>query len=549
MGRVILDPMGSLPGSELSDVYKHAWGFWHTLLQLGEGTWPETRYLNSPDGGILLDVMLVPSLIMAPVTLLAGPVLACNLWVFFSIGGIGVATYALSRHLVGSVIGSLCAGLLVQSTPFLLGHALTSGVHERLMIWMFPATLLGLLRIGAGGGWRWPLFLTVGTASTALQCPTYGLFLGVFLFLTTPLTCSRLGKAKGARLPRYRNLIVTYVVLLGVLAGCAMTYNRFVLHPRWLAGIPVQRVKPSIGVTSPRFDVARLDSLFNPLVVQKEEPSVTDDELWLFVYVGVIPTLAMLAGIALAWRRRNLRLVAALALAFAFGILSLGPRVDLGGTIVTSPLYYFISCVVPFYGGAQPVWQQTGILVGVGMIGVAALVGVIPGRRWRWAVALLLFVASIGERVWALPVPVMLNRANARTSAVYAKAVGEGGLVDIPRIRPGTMLSVSEVFIHQTKHKHPIPAGINLGRGQFEQFSLVIDGIAQDWAQAAHCLKVRGYRWLVVDRVILASAGRDKHCLKELDKVAGPRVADDGKKVLFDLNRSSSKGLTSKHCP
>ena len=548
MGRVMLDPIGSLPGSELSDVYKHAWGYWHTLLQISEGTFPETHYLNYPDGGVLLDVMLIPSLIMAPVTLLAGPVLACNLWVFFSIGAIGAATYLLSRYLVGSVVGSLCAGLLVQSTPFLLGHALTSGVHERLMVWIFPATLLGLMRIGAAGGWRWPLFLTAGTAATALQCPTYGLFLGVFLFLSTTLTCTRLGRGRGARLPKYRNLAVMYFLLFAILGGCAMVYNKFVLNPRWLASIPVQRVMPSIGVTSPRFDVASLDSLFNPLAAQREQPSLTDDELWLFVYVGVIPALAMMAGMAVAWRRRNLRLVAALGLAFVFGVLSLGPKVDLGGTVVTNPIFYFISYVVPFYGGAQPVWQQTGVLMGVGMIGVASLVGAIQGRRRRWAVALLLLVASIGERVWALPVPVMLKRADARVSAVYAKTVGVGGLVNIPRIRPDTILSVGEIFVHQTEHKHPIPLGINLGRGQFEQYSPVMDGVTGDWGQAAYCLKMRGYRWLVVDREMMAAVGRAKACLEGLSKAAGPPVADDGEKVLFDLKRANSKGRTSKHC-
>ena len=132
---------------------------------------------------------------------------------------------------------------------------------------------------------------------------------------------------------------------------------------------------------------------------------------------------------------------------------------------------------------------------------------------------------------------------------VYAKTVGAGGLVNIPRIRPDTELSVGEIFVHQTEHKHPIPLAINLGRGQFEQSEAVMYGVSEDWGQAAYCLKMRGYRWLVVDREVLAAVGRAKACLEGLAKAAGPRIADDGKKVLFDLKRANSNGRTSKRCP
>ena len=126
LARVLVHPTELLPGSEVGDVYKHTWAYWHALIQIAEGTWPATRYLGAPEGGTLLDVMLLPALFMAPVTLAAGPVAAANVWVLLSLLAVGGSVYALSRALTGSVAASLCAGLLSQTAPFLLGHALTS---------------------------------------------------------------------------------------------------------------------------------------------------------------------------------------------------------------------------------------------------------------------------------------------------------------------------------------------------------------------------------------------------------------------------------------
>ena len=80
---VLGSPGERLVGTELGDVYKHAWSFWHTPHALG--TWPWTEALNAPGGGRLWDVMLLPSLVMVPVTSLAGPVFASNVWVVVSL--------------------------------------------------------------------------------------------------------------------------------------------------------------------------------------------------------------------------------------------------------------------------------------------------------------------------------------------------------------------------------------------------------------------------------------------------------------------------------
>lgn len=545
LARVLLDPLGTLPGSELSDVYKHSWSYWHTLQQLGEGTWPFTSYLNHPEGGLLVDVMLIPNLLMAPVTAAGGAVLACNLWVLLMLAAVGLATYALARHLTGSVAGSLCAGLLVQTSPYLLGHALTSGVHERLLVWVYPLTVLGLLVVRRHGGLYWPLALAGAATLTTLSCPTYGLFLGVLLMLSIPLLLRWLHQEKA----RIRPLLVTFAAVGLVLGGCAALYHWLVVHPQWLASIPQQRVMPSMGLTSPVVNVASLGSLFNPLAVYQEQPTRTDDELYLLVYVGWVPLLAMVGGAVVAFRKRKRLVLAVLGLALAFLLLSLGPWVDIGPLYAFNPFYHALSYVVPFYGGAQPVWQQAGVFVVLGMVGVACLVGAVPQRKKRWALAGLILTLALVERAVVLPVSPLLSTANARVPAIYDQARGEGGLVEIPRFRPGIKLSVGQMYIAQTRHGHPMPVGININRGFFDDYSPLVSIQAPSWAAVAHCLKRRGYRWVMVHRDRFDDRNLLQACVNELFLAVGTK-ADDGVRMLFDLSQLAPRDVDeSERCP
>ncbi len=546
LARALVDPLGSLPGSPLSDLYKHSWSYWHTLQQIGDGSWPFTTHLKAPAGGLIMDVMTVPNLLLAPVTLTAGPVLACNLWVLLMVTAVGLGTYCLARHLTSSLPGSLCAGLLAQTSPFLLGHALTSGVHERLLVWVFPLMVLGLLLVRERGGLRWPAALTAAALVTALSCPTYGLFLGLLMVLA--LVVWRLWLCDG-REARVRSLALTYAGVALALGACAALYHWLVKHPDWLASIPQQRVAPTIGITSPQFDVARLCALFNPLAVRHEQPTRTDDELYLLVYIGWVPLLAMIGGAVVAARRKRKTLMAVLGLALLFLLLSLGPWVDIGVLQIFNPVYYVLSWAVPFYGGAQPVWQQAGVFVGLGLVGVAALVGAAPLAWQRWGLAAVILAGALTERALALPVPLVVQRADASVPAIYDRTRGTGGLVDIPRFRPGHKLTPGMMFTAQTRHGHPMPVGININRGFFDGYSPLVSMQVRSWREVAHCLRRRGYRWVVVHRKLFSDRQRGQPCLRGFEQAVG-KVADDGSRVLFDLSKLRPGDVEeSERCP
>ena len=157
---VLSHPLSWMPGTPRSDLPKHIWSYWHTLHHLT--TWPETTAIGAPYGGDFLDVMLIPGMIMAPVTAVAGPIASANLGVWASVFAVGLATAQLARRVVGSERSAVVAGLIAQVAPYLAGYGLGSGVHERLAIWVFPVVWLGLLSWRETGRKRALVWMAVG---------------------------------------------------------------------------------------------------------------------------------------------------------------------------------------------------------------------------------------------------------------------------------------------------------------------------------------------------------------------------------------------------
>ena len=150
------------------------------------GTWPWTEALNAPGGGRLWDVMLLPSLIFAPVSAAVGPVFASNLWVVVSLLAIGACTRALAMEIGGDARTATVAGFLAQGAPYLYGYPLYSGVHERLGIWLFPFLILCGLKLRGGAGRPWALFGVVAYVFVASGCGVYGIWAVLLLGVAAP---------------------------------------------------------------------------------------------------------------------------------------------------------------------------------------------------------------------------------------------------------------------------------------------------------------------------------------------------------------------------
>lgn len=545
--RVFPAPASTLPGSPAGDVFKHAWPYWHTLALANLGGWPTTPFLAAPDGGTLLDVMLLPSILLAPITLLGGPVLACNTWLWLSLLAVGLSVYALCHLTTGHRLGSATAGLIAQTTPYLLGHGITSGVHERLSVWVFALLALAVLR--ARDERLGPLRLSAAVAVLSLatfHCHTFGVHNVALSLLLLPVVLWPF--APSTLWPRARRLAPLYLGLAASFALVFLLARWFVGQPDFLAGVPQERTSISLGVTASYLEVATPGALFHPGVVLAQAPKLFDDELHNLCYAGWIPLLAMLAGAVLAWRRGQWRVPALVGVALVFLLMSLGPVVVVAGWQIENPFYLTLANLLPMWGGLPAVWELVALFAVLGSAGIAALVSTPRSRRGRLALSASLLLATLGERALVLPVPVLAAPIDARVSSVYDHAQGEGALVDLPRVWRDANLTRGTMFLAQTRHEHPIPAGINLGVSRWDTYDPLLDGTTQSWAPVVACLRSQGFRWLVVHRDWFASPQLAARTLEGLGDLGRP-IASEEEETLFDLTVLAPAATPDPRCP
>ena len=471
-------------------------------------------------------------------------------WESLNLVAVGGIVYLLCRHLGASRVGSVCAGLAVQTSPFLLGHALASGVHERFTAWLFPLIVLSLLKTRLDGGWRWPLAAVGGLLLAACSCPTYSVFIAVLLLLLLPLV-ARVPRTRGrSAWPQLRQLIIAYAGMGLALVSAFLLHHWFVMQPDFLAGIPTTRVAPTIGVASPEFNVTTPAALLNPFKVREQAPTQLDDELHNLVYVGWVPFLAMLVGLGVAIRRRSRWAIVVLTLGFLFGFLSMGPVILVGAKQIPNPFFYALAYLVPLYGGIPPVWQQAGIMVMLGSVGLALTISALPGRKVQIAAAALLLAGVLAERVWALPVPVVAATSDARVPKIYDKIDGDGPVAEIPRLLPGVTVARCTMYLAQIRHGQPTTVAINLGLTRWDDYPALTRGLSQNWNETVYCLKTGKLRWVVVHKKLFTSAKKSKACVDGLREAAGPVVAETADHALFDLSKIKLPVLKKKAtCP
>ncbi len=521
MARVLAGPRSLLVGTELSDVYKHAWAFWHVTETLG---WPRTTALNHPDGGLFLDMMWAPALLMLPVTAVGGAVLSANLWMWLSLWLVGACTWWLARELVGDGAGALLGGLAAQTATPLLGYPMLSGVHERLGVWVFPLVVLMLLRIRDRGG-IWEVAVAAGGLGfVALGCQAYGLYAGGLLLMGLPLW---LGHPRDW-LPRLKRLAPVGLALLLVMGAVYAVSYTLTTDPESLVPQPGRLGEgPKLIL-----DAATVGGLLDPRVAASVQPTLGGDELYVLTYLGWMGLGLALVGAALArgGRRWDVRGLTALALLMA--LQSLGPHFQVGAQHFVNPLFVAMAAVIPHYGSNPPVWQNVLAVAPLLAPGIAAAIERAP--RGSWALAGLAWVAIVAERAATLPVAFPLPVTAAEVAEPYAAIVEEGAVAEVPRIYRDLTTAHGSLFISQTAHERPVPHTINIGASPWDSYAPLARGVARDWGEAVACLNGAGYRYLVVHRDHFSGQSAAAEAIDGLSRAASV-VADDGVVAVFDL--------------
>lgn len=103
-----------------------------------------TDYLNYPDGVNLMwnTAMPLPGLLLSPLTLVAGPIVAYNVLITLGVALSGWCAYLMLRRYVLSQFAAIAGGLLYGFSPYIVSHAVE---HPNLPAAFIPPLMFVLL--------------------------------------------------------------------------------------------------------------------------------------------------------------------------------------------------------------------------------------------------------------------------------------------------------------------------------------------------------------------------------------------------------------------
>jgi hypothetical protein len=312
-----------------------------------------TAQLNAPDGANLMWNTAEPvlSLLAAPVTLTAGPILAYNLTVLFAIALSGLACFVALRRHARRALGPLVAGALYAFSPYIASHTV---LHVSLL-----------------SAWAPPLFLLLFDELLVRRDrrpEILGALVGIvgaIQLLTSEEVLATSGVAAGLL-----GLVIALVVRdrgqIRVAAGrAARAFVPALAAFLLIGGFPlaVQFLGPQqilASVTNPSLFSTDLLNLVLPtpytLIAPSAATAISTHFSGLYHeatgYVGV-PLLLLCAWVVVA-RRQDPRVVAAATMAVVMFVLSLGPELHLDDSSTGIPMPWLVLSKLPLLGHVVP---------------------------------------------------------------------------------------------------------------------------------------------------------------------------------------------------
>lgn len=328
-----------------------------------------THQLNAPDGVNLMwnTAMPVWSLLAAPITILAGPILAYNVLMLGAIvGSAAVARLAVGRF-VGGTVAPLVGGAVYGFSPYVASHA----VHhlDLAMAWLPPLTLLVfhdlLVRRRSPGR----LGVALGLLAVLQLLTTEELVLTTAIAGTITLAVLAVQRRSQARtvLRRLTAMLVTAALTVALVGGWPLA---------------VQFLGPG-RITGGLIDISGFSTDLLNLVVPTRlqffapdaATSLSDGFSGLFheadAYLG-LPLILVLAIIVVRGRR-DLRVRTAALVGLAMLVLSLGSRLYVGGAATGLPMPWAVAAGLPIAEAVVTsrfvvfTWLAVAILVGIAL--------------------------------------------------------------------------------------------------------------------------------------------------------------------------------------
>jgi len=168
-GRLWLDPASRMQTGDAQDVNLFAWFLRYSATAVSHGHLPAlfTTTLNAPTGVNMMwnTGFLLPGVLLAPVTLLAGPQVSLTVALTFSIAGSAASAFWVLRRWDASAPAAALGGAVYGFSPALLN----SGTgHYHLAFAVVPPLMIdALLRIVTGRGRPVPTGAWLGVLTAA----------------------------------------------------------------------------------------------------------------------------------------------------------------------------------------------------------------------------------------------------------------------------------------------------------------------------------------------------------------------------------------------
>ncbi|MEV7231759.1 hypothetical protein AB0M79_32865 [Polymorphospora sp. NPDC051019] len=369
-GPLWADPQGRVLYDNAADYELFEWMLGHTAMAVTNLENPFfATDLGAPNGVNLManTSVLLPGVILTPVTLLGGPGLSATLLLTLSLAGTGVAWYFfLLRWVVDARSAAYVGGLFCGFAPGMVSQA-TGHLHMSALF-LIPLILWVVLRLGEPGrtlrdGIRLGLL-----ATAQLLTGEEPIFLAA-LALAAFLACYALWRWRDLR-DRLRGALASLAlaVAIALLVLGYPLWTQF-FGPHAYHGVPNHKYPGDLGafVNYPTYALGG-----DPLTAERYSPNVSEQA----TFFGW--PLLVLALVCAAWTWRRIAIRCAVLTGIGFGLLSLGTELHLAGEPVGIPGPWELVDRLPLFRDVIP--------LRLGMV-LIPVIGILVAATWDRALA------------------------------------------------------------------------------------------------------------------------------------------------------------------
>lgn len=416
-GQPVVDHLNSVQIGSGTDPQAFAWILKWWPQAIAEGWDPlHTDAVFVPGGFNMMWVTSIPgpSLLLAPITQLAGPIASYNVLSLLGPVLSGWATHLLCRSLGAGYWASLLAGYVFAFSAYMVSA--TIGGHPFLTLMPF-APLLGLLGVIRVRGRIGPVAYVAATALTL----TLQFLTSTETFLVLVLLAGGVLLLAGVLYSDWRAPVISLTkltVVAGLITGVIVSplLIKALSEPGALSTIdPIAYSTDPLNLAIPTSLTALGGSALESVSL-RFTGNITEQG----AYLG-LPLLVVVALMGLRARRDRTALILLVGFLVVL-VASLGPRLNVLGGVSELRLPWAPFSHLPIFEYVIP-----SRLIGFAWLFAVLLLALWLSRpgRWRWGVAALVVVTILpnvgnGPTAWSYrpPVPELFRGGDAITAAV-----------------------------------------------------------------------------------------------------------------------------------